>query len=158
MSERGAGGGLVTAELVRLGLPSTDHLTAVREAGRLLVEAGCVRPEYVDGMLAREATMSTYLGNGVAMPHGDFGARDLVLRVGICVLQYPEGIAWGPGEHARLVVGLAATEEEHLGVLMNLAEIIEDEATATELATTTSVEAIVERLTRPVEDLDDDDG
>lgn len=156
MGEGGTVPGLVTPDLVRLGLPSTDHLAAVREAGRLLVEAGCVRPEYVDGMLAREATMSTYLGNGVAMPHGDFGARDLVLRVGICVLQYPDGIAWGPGERATLVVGLAATEEEHLTVLMNLAEVIQDEATAADLATTTSVDTIVERLTRPVDDLDDD--
>jgi len=156
VGEGGTVPGLVTPDMVRLGLPSTDHLAAVREAGRLLVEAGCVRPEYVDGMLAREATMSTYLGNGVAMPHGDFGARDLVLRVGICVLQYPDGIAWGPGERATLVVGLAATEEEHLTVLMNLAEVIQDEATAADLATTTSVDTIVERLTRPVDDLDDD--
>jgi mannitol/fructose-specific phosphotransferase system IIA component len=125
-------------------------------AGELLVSAGCVRPEYVDGMLAREGTMSTYLGNGVAMPHGDFGARDQVLRMGICVLQYPDGIVWGPDELATLVVGLAATEEEHITVLMNLAEVIEDEATARLLATTDDVAVIVERLTRPVEDLDDD--
>ncbi len=147
---------LITAAMVRVGLPSVPHLDAVRAAGTMLVGAGCVDARYVDGMLAREATMSTYLGNGVAMPHGDFGARDLVHRVGICVLQYPDGITWGPGEHARLVVGLAATEEEHVGVLMNLAEVIEDEATAELLATTDGPEVIVERLTRPVEDLDED--
>jgi phosphocarrier protein FPr len=148
---------LVTAAMVRVGLPSVPHLDAVRAAGAMLVGAGCVAPAYVDGMLAREATMSTYLGNGVAMPHGDFEARDLVHRVGICVLQYPDGIEWGPGERARLVVGLAATEEEHVGVLMNLAEVIEDEATAELLATTGDPEVIAERLTRPVEDLDDED-
>ena len=146
---------MISADMVRVGLPSVPHLDAVRAAGAMLVEAGCVAPAYVDGMLSREATMSTYLGNGVAMPHGDFGARDLVHRVGICVLQYPEGIAWGPDEWTRLVVGLAATEEEHVGVLMNLAEVIEDEATAELLATTTDPADIVERLTRPVEDLDD---
>lgn len=147
---------LITAAMVRVGLASVPHLDAVRAAGAMLVGAGCVDPRYVEGMLSREATMSTYLGNGVAMPHGDFGARDLVHRVGICVLQYPDGITWGPDEHARLVVGLAATEEEHVGVLMNLAEVIEDEATAELLATTDDPEVIVERLTRPVEDLDED--
>ena len=147
---------LVAAAMVRIGLPSVHHLDAVRAAGAMLVDAGSVDPRYVDGMLAREATMSTYLGNGFAMPHGDFGARDLVHRVGICVLQYPEGIPWGPDEHARLVVGLAATEEEHIGVLMNLAEVIQDEATAELLATTNDPEVIVERLSRPVEGLDDE--
>lgn len=148
---------LVTPEMIRLGLPSTDRRAAVLAAGELLVGAGCVRPDYVEGMLAREDTMSTYLGNGVAMPHGDFGARDQVLRVGICVLQYPDGVEWGPDERAMLVVGLAATEEEHITVLMNLAEVIEDEDTARLLATTDDVDIIVERLTRPVEDLDDAD-
>jgi len=125
-----------------------DKLDAIRQAGELLIQGGCVEPSYVNGMLAREQTMSTYLGNGVSIPHGQHGDLALVRRTGISVLQIPDGIEWEPGERAYLVIGIAATSNEHVGVLANLAEIIEDPAAAEQFARTTDPMLIIERLNR----------
>jgi mannitol/fructose-specific phosphotransferase system IIA component len=97
-------------------------------------------------MLNREQTMSTYLGNGVAIPHGQHENIADVKHTGISVLQIPDGVEWEDGERAYLVIGIAANAEEHVGVLANLAEVIEDEQAAAELAHTTDAALIVERL------------
>ena len=139
---------IVSLETVRLQAQARDKLDAIRQAGELLVHGGCVEPPYVNGMLARESTMSTYLGNGVSIPHGQHEDLALVRRTGISVLQLPDGVEWEPGELAYLVIGIAATSNEHVGVLANLAEVIEDPAAADEFARTTDPMLIVERLNR----------
>jgi phosphocarrier protein FPr len=120
-------------ERISLQATAGDKTDAIRQAGALLVNTGCVAPEYVDGMLARERTMSTYLGNSVAIPHGEYDDRGRVYHTGISVLQLPAGVEWEPGETARLVVGIAASSDEHVGVLARLAEVVEDEAAIDEL-------------------------
>ena len=104
-----------------------DKADAIRQAGQLLVDSGCVKAGYVEGMLAREETMSTYLGNGVSIPHGQYDNREDILQTGISVLQVPAGVEWEDGEKAYLIIGIAASSDEHIGVLSNLAEVIEDE-------------------------------
>jgi mannitol/fructose-specific phosphotransferase system IIA component len=140
---------IVSLETVRLQARARDKLDAIRQAGELLIQGGCVEPPYVNGMLAREQTMSTYLGNGVSIPHGQHSDLALVRRTGISVLQIPDGVEWEPGERAYLVIGIAATSNEHVGVLANLAEIIEDPAAAEQFARTTDPMLIIERLNRP---------
>jgi len=139
---------IVSLETIRLGAQAHDKLDAIRQAGELLVQGGCVEPPYVRGMLAREQTMSTYLGNGVSIPHGQHEDLALVRRTGISVLQLPAGVEWEPGELAYLVIGIAASSDEHVGVLANLAEIIEEPAEAERLAQTTDPALILERLNR----------
>jgi mannitol/fructose-specific phosphotransferase system IIA component len=139
---------IVTLETVRLQARAHDKLDAIRQAGELLIQGGCVEPPYVNGMLAREQTMSTYLGNGVSIPHGQHEDLALVRRTGISVLQIPDGVEWEPGERAYLVIGIAATSNEHVGVLANLAEIIEDPEAAEQFARTTDPMLIIERLNR----------
>ena len=139
---------IVTLETVRLQARVQDKLDAIRQAGELLIQGGCVEPPYVHGMLAREQTMSTYLGNGVSIPHGQHEDLALVRRTGISVLQIPDGVEWEPGERAYLVIGIAATSNEHVGVLANLAEIIEDPEAAEQFARTTDPMLIIERLNR----------
>jgi phosphocarrier protein FPr len=139
---------IVSIETVRLGARARDKQDAIQQAGELLVAGGCVAPAYVSGMLAREQTMSTYLGNGVAIPHGQHENLADVRRTGISVLQFPNGVEWEPGELAYLVIGIAANAEEHVGVLANLAEVIEDPDAAEQLARTTDPMLIVERLGR----------
>jgi phosphocarrier protein FPr len=139
---------IISLQTVRLGATANDKHDAIRQAGDLLVGAGCVAPAYVQGMLAREQTMSTYIGNGVAIPHGQHENLGEVHRTGISVLQLPSGVEWEPGELAYLVIGIAANADEHVGVLANLAEVIEDEDAAAQLAQTTDAEQIVERLGR----------
>jgi phosphocarrier protein FPr len=101
----------------------------------MLVTDGRVTAAYIDEMRQREQIISTYLGNGIALPHGTNEARTAVLRTGLAVAQFPTGVAWGD-ERAFLVVGLAATSEEHIGVLARLATIIDDDALCTKLAQT----------------------
>ena len=67
---------ILSAETVQLNTPTTSKEEAIRKAGELLVKGGYVTTEYIDGMLAREQTMSTYLGNGVAIPHGQFENKE----------------------------------------------------------------------------------
>ena len=139
---------IVSVETVKLGATATDKQDAIRQAGELLVQGGCVLPNYVSGMLAREETMSTYLGNGVAIPHGRDENRPDVQRTGISVLQIPAGVEWEDGERAYLVIGIAAQADEHVGVLANLAEVIEDEDATSELTQATDPQLIVDRLGR----------
>jgi len=142
---------ILSTDTVRLNVPTTDKESAIRLAGELLVQAGHVTPSYVEGMLAREQTMSTYIGNGVAIPHGQFENKESIHSTGISVVQYPEGVVWDADEDetAYLVVGIAATADEHVGILANLAEAIEEEESAEELIRATDPMLIIERLTRP---------
>jgi phosphocarrier protein FPr len=137
---------ILEANRIQLGATAVDKSDAIRQAGQLLVQSGCVKPAYVEGMLAREETMSTYLGNGVSIPHGMFENRSDILQTGISVLQLPQGVEWEDGEKAHLVIGIAASSDEHVGVLANLAEVIEDEDITNELINTTNPALILAQL------------
>lgn len=137
---------ILTPDRIQLGAAPRDKEDAIRQAGELLVRSGCVAPEYVTGMLAREETMSTYLGNGVAIPHGQFDNRQQIYKTGISVLQAPQGVEWEPGEKAYLIIGIAATSDEHIDVLANLADAIEDETITQRMAATTDPELILSIL------------
>lgn len=108
-----------------VGAEATDKEEAIDRVGRLLVDHGYVTADYIDAMRNREAIISTYLGNGIALPHGTSEAQEAILRTGLAVVQYPAGVPWGD-ESARLVIGLAATSDEHIGILSRLAGILGD--------------------------------
>ncbi len=91
---------------------------------------------------------NTYLGDGVAIPHGLLKDRDMIKNTGIAVVQVPAGVEWNPGEQVRLVVGIAAASDEHLQILANLTQILADTAEIDRLATTTNAQVVVDRLTR----------
>ena len=137
---------ILAKERIQLNAAAADRSDAIRKAGELLVSSGCVLPPYVDGMLLRETTMSTYLGSGVAIPHGVYENKEHVLQTGISVLQLPQGVEWDPGEMAYLVIGIAASSDEHVGVLASLAEAVEDEAILKELMSATEPEIILKYL------------
>jgi phosphocarrier protein FPr len=139
---------VLTSEMVILGVRAADKVDAIRQAGEVLVKAGCVAPSYVDGMLARERAMSTYLGSGIAIPHGELADLRSVHRTGVSVLQLPEGVEWELGERAYLVIGLASTDQEHVEVLTNLVELLQAPEIITQLVHATDPTVIVERLTR----------
>ena len=137
---------ILSVDRIRLGATAVDKADAIRQAGDLLVNSGCVQAGYVQGMLAREQTMSTYLGNGVSIPHGQFDNRADILQTGISVLQIPAGVEWEDGEKAYLIIGIAASSDEHIGVLANLAEVIEDEDMTQALIQTADPELILTQL------------
>lgn len=140
---------ILSKETIRLQAEAVSKEDAIKQAGELLVQSGCVHPDYVKGMLEREKTMSTYVGNGVSIPHGQFDDLSLVYRSGISVLQLPKGVEWQPGNIAHLIVGIAATSGEHIGILANLAEVVEELDTAQLLAETEDEEIILRYLNRP---------
>ncbi|MFO7684409.1 MAG: PTS sugar transporter subunit IIA [Chloroflexota bacterium] len=139
---------ILAVERIRLQATAKNKADAIRQAGQLLVDSGCVHARYVDGMLAREETMSTYLGNGVSIPHGQFDNREDIFQTGISVLQLPDGVEWEDGEKAYLVIGIAASSDEHVGVLANLAEVIEDEEMTLKLIRTTDPRLILDQLSK----------
>lgn len=137
---------ILSKERISLQENAYDKADAIRKAGELLVKSGCVLPEYVDGMLKREESMSTSLGNGVAIPHGVYENRDHILQTGISVLQLTDGVDWEDGEKIFMVIGIAATGDEHVGVLSNLAEVIDDDEALAELLKTTDPDVVVRYL------------
>jgi PTS system mannitol-specific IIA component len=137
---------ILSKDRITLQANATDKQDAIRKAGELLVQSGCVLPEYVDGMLKREESMSTSLGNGVAIPHGVYENREHILKTGISVLQLTDGVDWGEDEKVYMVIGIAAEGDEHVGVLSNLAEVIDNEETLAELLKTSDPDVIVKYL------------
>ena len=98
---------------------------AIREAGDMLVEAGAVRPEYVDAMFEREQSVSTYMGNLLAIPHGTNAAKGAITRSALSVLRYDEPIDWD-GKEVRFVIGIAGHEGGHLEILSKVAVVFSD--------------------------------
>jgi mannitol PTS system EIIA component len=140
---------ILSLDTIQLNATVSSKEEAIRMAGALLVKAKCVHPNYVNGMLQREQVMSTFVGNGVSIPHGQFGDLSLVYQTGISVLQIPQGVAWEDGENVYLVVGIAAKGEEHIQVLANLANVLEDLNTAQLLAETDDPQVILGYLNQP---------
>ncbi|WP_232505758.1 PTS sugar transporter subunit IIA, partial [Burkholderia thailandensis] len=137
---------LLTAELVRLGAKADSKHDAIGQAGALLVAAGVIEPGYVDSLLGRERVSNTYLGSGVAIPHGLQEDRHLIRRTGVAVLQLPDGVEWQGGERARLVVAIAAQSDEHIVLLQRLTRLIGDPAQLERLLAARDSRAIVDAL------------
>src|SRR6266566_2786251 len=133
---------------IQLQAHARDKDDAIRQVGLLLVESGFIEPGYVRSMLGREQQANTYLGNGIAIPHGMPADRELIRRTGISVVQIPEGVDWNPGERVHLVVGIAARPDEHLRILANLTDVLDDPETARRLASTADQGDIVAALNR----------
>lgn len=110
---------------IQLGLQSVSKEDAIRAAGEALVAAGCVEDSYIDGMLRREADISTYVGRGIAIPHGEAQVKDAIRESGIVVLQYPQGVQFGK-DTAHLIVGIAGKDNDHLSILANIAATMDE--------------------------------
>lgn len=138
----------LTPEQIFLGLKADNKEDAIRFAGEQLVKAGFVEPSYVDAMFEREKLVSTYLGEGVAVPHGTIEAKDAVLKTGIVVCQYPEGVRFTGEEDgiAKLVVGIAAKNNEHIQVVSAITNVLDSDEAIELLTTTNDVEKVLALL------------
>lgn len=115
-------------ENIVLGLKSVSKEEAIVMTGQKLFENGYIKEEYIEAMLEREKIMTTYMGMGVAIPHGVNEAKKEILSSGIVILQFPEGIDFD-GEKAYLMIGIAGVGNEHLEILSNIAIVLDDELT-----------------------------
>ena len=124
---------------IHLNANAADKQQAIEMAASALVQADNVENGYLQGMLARELQTSTFLGNGIAIPHGTLDTRSMVKKTGVQVFQFPQGIEWGEGNIAYVVIGIAARSDEHLALLRQLTHVLSDEDTAAKLAKITDV-------------------
>lgn len=134
---------------IKLGLDSVSKEEAIKMAGELLYESGYVDKAYIDGMLARERDVSTFMGRGIAIPHGENAVKDSVKKSGIVVLQFPQGVDFGTGI-AHLVIGIAGKGDEHLAILANIAIALDEysDKQMEEFFKTTDKEALYELFTK----------
>jgi PTS system mannitol-specific IIC component len=138
----------LTAANIFLGQHADRKEQAIQFAGQQLVKGGYVKPEYMAAMLEREKLTSTYLGESIAVPHGTIEAKDQVLHTGVVFCQYPDGVRWGDeeGDVARLVIGIAARNNEHIQVITSLTNALDDETVIARLSQTTNVAEVLELL------------
>jgi PTS system mannitol-specific IIA component len=143
---------LLDDRAIRLSENAADREDAVRRCGQVLVEVGAATPAYVEAMLERETSISTYVGEGVAIPHGTLAGKDAVIRDALAVLRFPDGVDWG-GQAVAVCVAIAARGDGHVEILSQLAQILLDPDRAQALRDATDP-AEVTRLLTPDEDDD----
>jgi mannitol/fructose-specific phosphotransferase system IIA component len=126
---------------IRLGLTAADKWDAIRQCGAVLLELDAVEAGYPETMLEREKSVSTFIGEGVAIPHGTDESRALVRNTTLGVLQFPSGVDWD-GQTVTICVAIAAKGDEHVTVLSALAQILMEPAKAERLRTSADPEAV----------------
>jgi mannitol PTS system EIIA component len=127
---------------VRLDATAADRDDAIRQCGQALVDVGAVEAAYVDTMLEREQAVSTYMGEGVAIPHGTLAGKDAVHHDAISVLRFPGGVDWD-GNYVVLCFGIAARGDGHVSLLSQLAQILLDADRARTLRETNDVDEVI---------------
>jgi len=125
---------------------ATNQNDAIREAGQILVDAGAVTPAYIDAMYEREKSVSTFMGNSLAIPHGTNEAKDAILTSALSVVRYDPPINWGGKGDARFVVGIAGANNGHLEILSKIAIIFSDEDEVDKLIAAKSAEEVYDLL------------
>ena len=138
---------IMTTACVKLNAQASNKNEAIRLAGQLLVNAGYIVPTYVDSMLKREEDSNTFLGAGVAIPHGMAQDRHHILHTGVAVVQFREGVIWKSGDRAHLVVAIAAMSEEHIVLLRRLTRLMQNAQSIENLVTTDDAQRVVSILT-----------
>lgn len=140
----------LSAQHIHLNLSAQNKEQAIRFAGKKLVEGGYVEPEYVEAMLVREKLTSTYLGESIAVPHGTIDAKDRVLKTGIVICQYPNGVQFGdePEDIAHLVIGIAARNNEHIQVITKITTALDEDGMIEKLSQTQSIQEVLEILSK----------
>jgi PTS system mannitol-specific IIA component len=112
---------------ILLNVEPEDKYEAIERAGKLLADNGYVNMDYIEGMKKRENDITTYIGNGIAIPHGTSDYIKHISRSGIVVVQYPKGVDFGEGNVAYILIGIAGLNNEHLEILSEIAIACQDE-------------------------------
>jgi PTS system mannitol-specific IIA component len=118
---------ILSREKVKLNAQAKDKFEAIRIAGQLLVDAGHADRKYIDKMIEREQELSTYMGCGLAIPHGTGDSKGLINSTGMSIVRLAEGVDFGEGELTYLLVGIASSGDDHLGILTNVATVCADD-------------------------------
>ena len=136
---------VLTLSMVKVPGSATNKDDAIREAGQLLVDTGAVSPAYVDAMFEREKSVSTYMGNFLAIPHGTNEAKDAISRSAISVVRYEQPIDWN-GNPVRFAVGIAGVDNGHLEILGKIAIVFSDSDEVDKLLAASSADELYSLL------------
>lgn len=128
---------------IELNVKLTNMEDTIQHVGEILVRNGYVKETYIDKMLAREQLTTTYIGNQVAIPHGTEDSRDDVIATGISLITVPEGVDFGNGNIAKVIIGIAGKGDEHLEILSNIAIVCSEEANVQKIAEANTKEEII---------------
>ena len=143
---------LLAEASITLDASATSRDDAIRQAGAGLIAVGAIDEAYVDAMIDRENSVSTFMGEGVAIPHGTLGAKDSVKHDALSLVRFPNGVDWD-GNDVRLAFGIAAKGNGHIALLSQLATVLMDPEKAAALRAATTVEQVYALL----ESEDDED-
>ncbi|WP_078055085.1 PTS sugar transporter subunit IIA [Erysipelothrix larvae] len=135
----------ITFQDIELNMAFQTKEDSIRYAGRKLVERGYVVEPYIETMIQRDILTTTYIGNGVAIPHGTDEARDFILKSGIVVLQVPQGIEYN-GECATVIFGIAGKNNTHMDILSQIAIVCSNEDNVKRITNAESKEEIIQIL------------
>lgn len=136
---------IVTKDLIIASGSATTRDEAIREAGNLLLKADAVTPAYVDAMVERERSITTYMGSYLAIPHGTNESKETIKHSAVSLVRYVNPIDWD-GNEVRIVVGIAGVNDEHLGILSKIAIIFSDEVEAKKMLDATTVDELYQLL------------
>lgn len=136
---------ILTRADIRLGLTAADKADALRQCGAMLVESGAATQAYADALFDRERQVTTYLGEGVAIPHGTNESREHILSTKLGFLQFPDGVEWD-GETVYVCIPIASQSDAHVDILSSLAEVLMDSDSAEKLRTANDPDAVLTLL------------
>jgi len=135
--------GILAKEGIILNVASESKDKAIERAGKLLIDGGYVKENYIEGMKAREEEVTTYMGNGVAIPHGMNEYKKEIIESGIVIAQYPDGVDFGEGNVAYIVIGIAGKGDEHMEILSKIALTVQYEENVERLRVAKTPEEII---------------
>ena len=135
---------ILSTNKVKLNAKVNDKFEAIRMAGELLVQAGHAEASYVDSMIERENTLSTYMGGGLAIPHGTNEAKGKIKSTGLSIVQIPDGVDFGDGEIAHVVIGIAAIGDDHMDILTSVAMVCSDDENLERIIKAETAEQLIE--------------
>ena len=138
----------LTEDALHLQCRATHKNEAIHIAASALEKAGYVKPGFEQAMLLREKSVSTYIGAGIALPHCAKENLDLVIQSGFQVFQFPDGVSWGKGKVVFIVVAVAATKNEHIQILADIADLLGDEVKTTLLANARTKSGFIDQFER----------
>ncbi|MBP3041042.1 PTS sugar transporter subunit IIA [Bacillaceae bacterium Marseille-Q3522] len=135
----------IEKKYVYFGLDSVSKEDAIKMSGQRLFENGFIREEYIDSMLEKEKTDITYIGNGIAIPHGLNQAKKYVNKSGIVILHFPKGVQYDDNI-AYMIIGIAGSDDDHLNILQDIAVKFSDQKIVDKLVASESKDSFVKLL------------
>lgn len=138
---------ILKKEHILLNCKSVTSDAAIVSIGKMLMNAGYIKEPYIEGMLNRDHSLTTFIGNMIAIPHGEYEVKQYVDETGLAVMIYPDGIDWH-NEEVKIVIGIAAKNDDHMEILANIATKLCEIEVVEKIVASQDVDYIYDVLTK----------